>query len=464
MFSIGDWAALEFANSVISTQTVSFVDGNGLLRLDNPATFAGTISGLAVGDTIDFAGSIIASTASFVGSTLKVTESNAATLVYTLANVPANASLDVLSTDKVVVVLTAANTITPQLTPYSVTLSSQASYIFSNDPIVGTTTGININAPTDSTSTDTIAVLVNQTSSVAVSGTSVNGINVTTAGASIEIFNAGQTTPSGGIGISANSGTGNGSIGVINYGNVDYVPANNFSGGAAGIQAIAAGSGPINILVGAGVTVGTMTSTTTGGVAPTSGIIATSGLGSLSVTTLGGSTINSGRSGIFAENQATSVPLLNNARTSIVVTTSGAINSGQAKPTTGGEPAAIVAGYLGGTTATVNPNVNGSSRTMPASPRPRAWASMPSTTASVTSRYRMHPRLPLTSRVLLSAQRCPASLSTAFSPLITAPVTPASLQRPVPRLQRAAPAYRRPIRPVPSRSAQGNCPQHARCR
>ena len=351
LFSIGDRAAIEFANSVDSTQTVSFVDGKGLLRLDSPTAFTGTMSGLAVGDVIDFAGSIIASSASIAGSILTVTESNSATLAYTVANVQANASanLDVLSTDKIIVIPTASATtdviaVTGQASSQTLNPVKQTTYIFANDPIVGTAIGININAPALTTATDTVAALINQTSSVSVTGTNIHGVNVATGGESIAIVNAAQISSGGGIGIFANlSGTGAGSIDLIDYGNV--------SGGTVGIQAQATGTGPINILVGAGATV-------TGAVsnATSSGIIAISKLGSASVTTLPGTTINSGRSGIFVENQSASVPLVNGAPTSVVVTTSGTINSGQANNTANGTPAAIIAAYLGGTSQPSIPN------------------------------------------------------------------------------------------------------------
>ena len=45
-FSIGDRSELEFGNSVAAGQTVSFVDGKGVLTLDQPSAFGGTIAGL----------------------------------------------------------------------------------------------------------------------------------------------------------------------------------------------------------------------------------------------------------------------------------------------------------------------------------------------------------------------------------------------------------------------------------
>ncbi len=347
-FLIDDRAALEFTSSVISTQTVSFADGRGLLRLDSPGTFAGTISGLAAGDIVDFAGSIIVSSASIAGPTLTVTESNATTVQLTVANVGANtsANFDVLSTDKIVALPTPSASIDVltvsgllNTTYVAAAPAKSTTYIFSGDTITGTTTGINISAPGETTAADTITALVNQTSLVSVTGANVSGIVAATGGASIAVVNAANVTSAGGVGIVANNGaTGNGSIDIVDYGNV--------SGGPAGIQAQAAGTGPINIIVGANATVTGATANTS-----SSGILAIPKLGNASVTTLPGSTINSGRSGIFVENQSTSVPLLNGVRTSIVVTTSGAINSGQAGTTAAtGDPAGIVAAYLGNAT------------------------------------------------------------------------------------------------------------------
>ena len=52
-FTIGDGSALEFVGTVAAGQTVSFAGGdNGVLRLDDPSNFQGTISGLATGDII----------------------------------------------------------------------------------------------------------------------------------------------------------------------------------------------------------------------------------------------------------------------------------------------------------------------------------------------------------------------------------------------------------------------------
>ena len=83
-FSIGDRSELEFGNSVAAGQTVSFVDGKGVLTLDQPSAFGGTIAGLSIGDTIDFLGGVVVSGASITGSTLSVA-ANVPNLNYTVS-------------------------------------------------------------------------------------------------------------------------------------------------------------------------------------------------------------------------------------------------------------------------------------------------------------------------------------------------------------------------------------------
>ncbi len=54
--TIGSHATLEFDSGVASGQTVTFDDATGTLALSDPSGFAGTISGLAIGDAIDLTG------------------------------------------------------------------------------------------------------------------------------------------------------------------------------------------------------------------------------------------------------------------------------------------------------------------------------------------------------------------------------------------------------------------------
>jgi hypothetical protein len=75
------------------------------------------------------------------------------------------------------------------------------------------------------------------------------------------------------------------------------------------------------------------------------------------VTTLSGDVITSGSSGIEAINEATSISLLSAAV--VTVSAAGTIESGSILTNSGLEPAGIEAGFLGGTSPTSNPNVNG---------------------------------------------------------------------------------------------------------
>jgi hypothetical protein len=315
--TIGDRSALELGGSVAATQTISFA-GKGLLMLDNPSTASNfTIAGLSVGDTIDLLGGIVIANAGITGSTLNIA-TNSQTFSYQVTGVQANTAFNVLSVDKIVLVSTTNTiTITGQSTPYFDNPSLEKSYIFANDAISGSGVGINI-ASTDSISAHTISAYINQTSSVSVSGSAVN---MTTSGANIALVNAANLNSSGAAGIFTNSTTG--SNDVVDYGNV--------SGQTVGISSRVSGSNPLNIVVGGAATVsGTGTSA--------NGIFALStSSGAIGITTMPGATINSGATGILAQNQGTSVP-----SSSISISTSGTINAGS----TG-----ISASYLTGSSA-----------------------------------------------------------------------------------------------------------------
>ncbi|MGZ5874122.1 MAG: beta strand repeat-containing protein [Bradyrhizobium sp.] len=324
-FSIGDHSNLEFATSVVGS-IVSFVDGKGMLTLDSPSSFSGSIANLVIGDTIDLFGGTVVTGASITGNTLTVTTTSQP-LTFTVSNAQSGTAFDVLAADKIVMVSSAATQVTGSSAFSSGPLTATASYIFANDAISATAPGINITS-SDSVSGDFATVYFNQTSSITETGSGVNAVNITTAGASIAFVSAGTISASGGIGINTNSSSG--STDIIDYGNV--------SGSSTGIRAN--GSGSINVVVGAGATV-----TGTSG----SAVLATSTLGSLSVSTTPGVVINAGVSGLVAENQGTSVPQVGGITTnSIIVSASGTINSGTGTSSSG-EPVGILAGYLGGT-------------------------------------------------------------------------------------------------------------------
>ncbi|WP_456765740.1 Ig-like domain-containing protein [Bradyrhizobium sp. USDA 3650] len=320
-FTIGDHAALELGGSVAggpTGQTITFVNGNGLLTLDSPSAFNGTIAGLSIGDTLDFLGGVTVSSASISGSTLTVTDSaHSQTYSYQVIGAASGTAFNVLSADKIVVIPISA--LFPTTTQRSFAPSSGSFYVLANDTISGTGVGYAVNS-TDSSSADYATVQINQTSSISVSGT---GVSLTTTGANIALINAGSITSTAGTAIATNSGSG--STDIVNYGSV--------SGQVTGIAARTNGAGLLYIVAG-----GSITGTTS------SGISAISTLGGINVTTAPGLLINAGTNGILAQNQGTSVPAGSGAIS--ISTSSGTINAGTS---------AISVSYLLGTSAPSTP-------------------------------------------------------------------------------------------------------------
>jgi large repetitive protein len=332
-FSIGDLSLLEFASSVAAGQTISFVDNSGLLTLDSPSTFDGTIANLTFGDAIDFQGISVAR-AVISGSTLTVTETNNQTLTYQIAGALAGATFNVVTPNQIQLVPATATTLTGPSGPLSFAPSTGQFYILSNETISGAGgVGFNV-ASTDSTPGDYLSVEINPASSILGLSGSFNGVSLTTSGANIGLFNSGTITSAGGSGITTNSGTG--STDLDDYGNV--------SGSATGIAAGTSGGGALNIVLPGNATTITGTSLY--------GILATSMLGVVDINTSSGDTINSGSVGIFALNQGSTVPQADNS--SITISAYGTINSGSNPTGNGSEPGGIAAGYRG-TTGTATP-------------------------------------------------------------------------------------------------------------
>jgi hypothetical protein len=337
-FTIGDRAELEFANSVAG-QTVSLTGTDGLLILDSPAaSTSNSITGITAGDAIEFSGIGIAS-ATINGSTLKITETNAQTLSYQVSLNSATTTFDILHGNEIVFVpLSTSNpaiAVTGSLGAQTFTTSVAQFYQVKSATInASTANGLNISS-SDNVAGHALTVEIDQASSISMSG-AFSAINLqATAGDNIELINAGSVnSQSGGAGIVTSSGTGS----------TDILDSGVVSATKTAISAQTTGSGVLNIAVSNGAAISS---------ANGSGISAVAtGSGNIDVSTTQGATVTSGTSGIFAENQGTAVGSANSP-SSILVTTSGIINSGNNPGT--GEPAGILAFFLGGTTTPGSP-------------------------------------------------------------------------------------------------------------
>ncbi|MEH2620648.1 hypothetical protein V1285_005594 [Bradyrhizobium sp. AZCC 1620] len=126
----------------------------------------------------------------------------------------------------------------------------------------------------------------------------------------------------------------------------------------AGINAYNYGVGNVTVSVGSGVSIQTLAAATaSAGNAPYGIATANHGPGSITVTTSGGSSINSASVGINSVNDSNAILAAANAV--IAVTTAGTIHSGSLNTNGGSLPSGIAAGFLGGSSAAANLNVNG---------------------------------------------------------------------------------------------------------
>ena len=332
-FTIGDRAELEFTSSVAAGQTVTFTDGNGLLVLDSPSTFSGSIAGLAIGDAIELQ-AVGISSATISGSTLSVQTANSGTLHYQLSGNFVNAAFDVVSGNEIVLLPQSPTAILASSTAQTLTTSIAQFYTLTNAAInASNTTALNINS-TDGTAGNYLTVAINPGSSVTTSG-AFSAINLTSTFDNIELINWGSISSPGGTGVSASSTSG---------GSVDMIDNGSVSAAQSAINVHTNGTGTLNVSVGSGTTV---SSTNGFGISA----VAT-GSGQIDVSTIQGATVTAGTSAIFAENQGTAVGSAG-APSNILVSTSGTINSGSNPGSS--EPAGILAGFLGGTTAPANP-------------------------------------------------------------------------------------------------------------
>ncbi|MDN3276002.1 Ig-like domain-containing protein [Frankia sp. RB7] len=255
-FKIGDStdyepASLEFLSSVGAGQTVSFGGHSGLLTLDSPSTFGGSISGLAAGDIIFLSGTAI-SGANLSGSSLTVAQNSAPSLTFSVSGALTLNTFSVLSGNAIVLVPNSGTLLTGALGAQSFAPASSQFYQLSGAAISSNTgAALNIGSSDNNTS-DSMLIEINQASSLMVSGNSP-GVIVATAGANIDIISAGSISTSGGTGLSTNSVSG--STTIVDYG---YI-----SGAVAGIQTRTSGAAPTSILLSHGGAVNALSATAT---------------------------------------------------------------------------------------------------------------------------------------------------------------------------------------------------------
>ena len=361
-FSFGTYATLEFANSVAAGQTISFIDGNASLTLDDPTGFDGTLANLQIGDTIQLDGASIQSVAVNTETINQVTEyflqvtsnnqplflDNLVSGVYegvALSNFPAGSvKFSVLSSDDIQLVPFGAVPVTGPLaassTPTNVTVNTFD--ILSNVTTTGSSGYGFAVSSSDATAGDFLTVEISQGSSIA-GESGFNGVNLTTTGgANIALINAGTISSSGSGSSAINTNSGKGSTIIADYGN--GAGSGNVTGVVNGIVANTT-TGQINIVINSGASI-----TGTSGF----GISAVALGGNVIVNTSPGDTVTGGTSGINAQDQATSV-----SNSSISVSTYGTINSGAAAAAATNDPAAVRVAYTNGTADTPTLNVAG---------------------------------------------------------------------------------------------------------
>ena len=220
--TIGNGANVELSSSIAGLP-ISFSSGNSILTLDNPSTFQSPIAGLALGDTINLAGIAVAS-AVINGSTLNITETNNQTLSYQVSGA--------ISADKFSIISGPAGSRLVLLVPNTGTLETgtKAAGTLSFNPtstqlyqLVGATVsgsgghGFLVQS-TDSTPADSTIAEFDSASSISVTGTNFNGIDLVTAGAGIFVFNAASLS-SAHWGIGAFN-TGSGDITIASSGQI----------------------------------------------------------------------------------------------------------------------------------------------------------------------------------------------------------------------------------------------------
>ena len=173
-----------------------------------------------------------------------------------------------------------------------------------------------------------------------------SGVNLTNSGSSPAGIEAGFNATS------SFEPNVNGSV-FVNFGGSITAAA------GQGIRAFNEGIGNITISVGSGSSISAAHTATSADSdnAPYGIGAANFGTGNITVSTANGSSISSGSSGIEAVNEATSI--LPGTGSLVTIYAAGTINAGTTPTNSNANPSGISAGYLGGTSATVNTAVNG---------------------------------------------------------------------------------------------------------
>src|SRR5947209_15042182 len=81
---VSNGATVELGQAAAASQRLSFADGSGVLRIDQPGLFKEPISGFQRGDVIDLAG-VTATSASYAGGTLTLLNGSAPVAQLSLA-------------------------------------------------------------------------------------------------------------------------------------------------------------------------------------------------------------------------------------------------------------------------------------------------------------------------------------------------------------------------------------------
>ena len=215
------------------------------------------------------------------------------------------------------------------------------------------TGNLSISTTTNDTVTSNSAGIVAQsdaTSIPQIGGTTTNSISVTAVGTinSGSALTALSNAPAGIIAGYEGATSGNGTPNAAVFGNVIVSNSANINAaGGDGIRTFNYGNGNI--------TVNELANTTIAAPARYGILASIFGAGDISISTSVGDTINSGSTGIQANDEGTAV----SSTSTVSVTAFGTINSGVVPSGNNSQPSGIAAGYNNGGTNTVNSNVQG---------------------------------------------------------------------------------------------------------